>query len=126
EIMEAAGVAHGLRCVVHGRANEIHASIIVGADGPQSRVRQKIGAKTKTKKYSDSFMVGLIGPVSELKDRARQYQAPGKMLGIMPAGPGATYIFYCVGTRSFEDLKKEGLGRFKDEVTQAAPELAGA
>src|SRR5213076_2915188 len=71
-------------------------------------------------------MVGLIGPVSELKDRARQYQAPGKMLGIMPAGPGATYIFYCVGTRSFEDLKKEGLGRFKDEVTQAAPELAEA
>src|SRR5207237_10377974 len=71
-------------------------------------------------------MVALIGPVSELKDRARQYQAPGKMLGIMPAGPGATYIFYCVGTRSFEDLKREGLGRFKDEVTQDASELAEA
>jgi len=71
-------------------------------------------------------MVGLVGPVSELKDRARQYQAPGKMLGIMPAGQAATYIFYCVGNRSFEDLKREGLGRFKEEVTQAAPELSEA
>jgi len=123
EIIWKEGVAQGLRCDVEGGPSEIQASIIVGADGPQSRVREKIGATTKTKKYSDSFMVGLIGPVSELKDRARQYQAPGKMLGIMPAGPGAAYIFYCVGTRSFEDLKKEGLGRFKEEVIQAAPEL---
>src|SRR5256885_3305932 len=100
------GVAQGLRCDVEGGPSEIQASIIVGADGPQSRVRESIGATTKTKKYSDSFMVGLVGPVSELNDRARQYQAPGKMLGIMPAGPGATYIFYCVGTRSFDDLKR--------------------
>jgi 2-polyprenyl-6-methoxyphenol hydroxylase-like FAD-dependent oxidoreductase len=48
------------------------------------------------------------------------------MLGIMPAGQGATYIFYCVGNRSFEDLKRDGLGRFKEEVTQAAPELTEA
>src|SRR2546430_10327529 len=48
------------------------------------------------------------------------------MLEIMPAGPGATYIFYCVGNRSFEELKKEGLEHFKDEVTQAASELTHA
>jgi 2-polyprenyl-6-methoxyphenol hydroxylase-like FAD-dependent oxidoreductase len=120
------GIAQGVRCDVEGGPSEIKASIIVGADGPQSRVRESIGATTRIKKYSDSFMVGLVGPVSELKDRARQYQAPGKMLGIMPAGEGATYIFYCVGNRSFEELKKEGLGRFKEEVTQAAPELTEA
>ena len=126
EIIWDNGIAQGVRCEVEGGPSEIKASIVVGADGPQSRVRESIGAATKTKKYSDSFMVGLIGPVSELKDRARQYQAPGKMLGIMPAGPGATYIFYSVGNRSFEDLKKDGLGNFKAEVTQAAPELADA
>ncbi len=126
EILWNNGIAQGVRCDVEGGPSEIKASIIVGADGPQSRVRESIGAMTKIKKYSDSFMVGLIGPVSELKDRARQYQAPGKMLGIMPAGTEATYIFYCVGNRSFEDLKREGLGRFKEEVTQAAPELTEA
>jgi 2-polyprenyl-6-methoxyphenol hydroxylase-like FAD-dependent oxidoreductase len=126
EIIWNNGTARGVRCEVEGGPSEIKASIVVGADGPQSQVREKIGAKTETKKYSDSFMVGLIGPVAELQDRARQYQAPGKMLGIMPAGRAATYIFYCVGNRSFEDLKKEGLESFKAEVTQAAPELAQA
>ena len=126
EIIWNNGTAQGVRCEVEGGPSEIRASIIVGADGPQSRVRESIGAKTKTKKYPDSFMVGLIGPVAELKDRARQYQAPGKMLGIMPAGQAATYIFYSVGHRSFEELKIEGLASFKAEVTQAAPELAEA
>jgi 2-polyprenyl-6-methoxyphenol hydroxylase-like FAD-dependent oxidoreductase len=126
EIVWNNGTAQGVRCEVEGGPSEIKASIIVGADGPHSQVREAIGATTKIKKYSDSFMVGLVGPVTEMKDRARQYQAPGKMLGIMPTGPGATYIFYCVGNRSFEELKKDGLGSFKTEVTQAAPELAEA
>jgi 2-polyprenyl-6-methoxyphenol hydroxylase-like FAD-dependent oxidoreductase len=126
EIIWNNGIAQGLRCEVEGGLSEVKTSIIVGADGPHSQVRDSFGATTRIKKYSDSFMVGLIGPVSELKDRARQYQAPGKMLGIMPAGPEATYIFYSVGSRGFDELKKQGLGKFKDEVTQAAPELAEA
>jgi 2-polyprenyl-6-methoxyphenol hydroxylase-like FAD-dependent oxidoreductase len=126
EIVWKNGIAEGVRCDIEGGASQFKASIIVGADGPQSRVRESIGATTKTKKYSDSFMVGLIGPVPELKDRARQYQAPGKMLGIMPAGPEATYMFYCVGNRSLDDLKREGVHRFKEELTQAAPELTEA
>src|SRR5438046_9707987 len=77
EIVWKDGIAQGLRCNVEGGPSEIQASIIVGADGHQSQVRESIGAKTKTKTYSDSFMVGLIGPVSELKDRARKYQAAG-------------------------------------------------
>jgi 2-polyprenyl-6-methoxyphenol hydroxylase-like FAD-dependent oxidoreductase len=120
------GIAEGVRCDIQGDPSEIKASIIVGADGPQSRVREDMGAVAKVRKYSDSFMVGLVGPVSELKDRARQYQAPGRMLGIMPAGASGTYFFYCVGNRTFEDLNKGGLTQFKEEVMEAAPELKGA
>lgn len=126
EIIWENGVAQGVRCNVDGESTDFRASIVVGADGPQSRVRESIGATSKVRKYQDSFLVGLVGPVSELKDRARQYQAPGKMLGIMPAGPDAAYFFYCVGERSFEELKQEGVGQFKKEVTQAAPELESA
>jgi len=111
---------------IEGGASEIKASIIVGADGPQSHVRESIGATTKIQKYSDSFMVGLIGPVSELKERARTIPSTRKDARDNAAGQGATYIFYCVGNRSFEDLKRDGLGRFKEEVTQAAPELTEA
>jgi 2-polyprenyl-6-methoxyphenol hydroxylase-like FAD-dependent oxidoreductase len=82
--------------------------------------------EVKTKKYPDSFLVGLVGSVPGLEGRARQYQSPGKMLGIMPSGPDATYLFYCVGPRSFDSMKKEGLASFRAEVVQAAPEMADA
>jgi 2-polyprenyl-6-methoxyphenol hydroxylase-like FAD-dependent oxidoreductase len=126
EILWNNGTAQGIRANIDGRPANIGASIVVGADGPQSKVRASIGATTRTKKYSDSFLVGLIGPTRELKDRARQYQAPGKMLGIMPAGPDASYFFYCLGERSFDDLRKQGVEKFRGEVTEAAPELEEA
>jgi 2-polyprenyl-6-methoxyphenol hydroxylase-like FAD-dependent oxidoreductase len=126
EILWNNGTAQGIRANIDGRPANIGASIVVGADGPQSKVRASIGAITKTKKYSNSFLVGLIGPTRELKDRARQYQAPGKMLGIMPAGPDASYFFYCLGERTFNDLKKQGVEQFRGEVTEAAPELEEA
>ena len=109
-----------------GVNDEIRAPLVVGADGPQSRIRTSLGTQVKTKKYPDSFLVGLVGPVPGLEGRARQYQSPGKMLGIMPSGPEATYLFHCVGARSFDSVKKEGLASFRSEVVQAAPEMAEA
>lgn len=126
EILWNNGVAQGVRASVEGEPVDISASIVVGADGPQSKVRAAMGALAKTRKYDDSFVVGMVGAAEDLKDRARQYQAPGKMLGIMPAGPDASYFFYCVGDRQFDDLRKEGLEKFRGEVTEAAPELETA
>ncbi len=118
--------AEGVVIETDGISEEIKASVVVGADGPQSRIRTSLGAEVKTKKYPDSFLVGLAGRISGLEGRARQYQHPGKMLGIMPSGPEATYFFYCVGPRSFERVKQQGLGAFRSEVVQAAPEMADA
>jgi len=118
--------AEGVVFEEEGVRDEIRAPVVVGADGPQSRIRTSIGAEVKTKKYPDSFLVGLVGPVPGLEGRARQYQSPGKMLGIMPSGPEATYLFHCVGPRSFDSVKKEGLASFRAEVVQAAPEMADA
>jgi 2-polyprenyl-6-methoxyphenol hydroxylase-like FAD-dependent oxidoreductase len=126
EILWDNGKADGVRVSVEGDLTDIRSSVVVGADGPQSKVRAAIGAVTQTKKYSDSFLVGLVGPATDLKNRARQYQAPGKMLGIMPAGPDASYFFYCVGERQFDDLKKQGVEQFRGEVIEAAPELGEA
>jgi len=126
EITQSEGRANGVVYEADGVTDQIQASVVVGADGPQSRVRTSLGSEVKTKKYPDSFLVGLVGPVPGLEGRARQYQSPGKMLGIMPSGPEATYLFHCVGPRSFDSVKKEGLGSFRTEVVQAAPEMADA
>ncbi len=126
ELAQSEGRANGVVYEADGVTDQIQASVVVGADGPQSRVRTSLGSEVKTKKYPDSFLVGLVGPVPGLEGRARQYQSPGKMLGIMPSGPEATYLFHCVGPRSFDSVKKEGLGSFRTEVVQAAPEMADA
>ncbi len=126
ELTQSEGRANGVVYEADGVTDQIQASVVVGADGPQSRVRTSLGSEVKTKKYPDSFLVGLVGPVPGLEGRARQYQSPGKMLGIMPSGPEATYLFHCVGPRSFDSVKKEGLGSFRTEVVQAAPEMADA
>lgn len=126
EILWINGVAKGVRVNIEGEPADIQAQMVIGADGPQSKVRSAIGSIAKTKKYEDSFLVGLVGPAADLKDRARQYQAPGKMLGIMPVGPDASYFFYSVGQRTFDDLKRQGVEQFRGEVTEAAPELEQA
>jgi 2-polyprenyl-6-methoxyphenol hydroxylase-like FAD-dependent oxidoreductase len=126
ELTRTEGKVDGVVFESDGATDMIEASVVVGADGPQSRIRTSIGAEVKTKKYPDSFLVGLAGPIAGLEGRARQYQHPGKMLGIMPSGPEATYFFYCVGPRSFDQVKREGLAALRAEVVQAAPEMADA
>ncbi len=126
ELTLTEGKVDGVVFEQDGVTDQIQASVVVGADGPQSRIRASLGVEVKTKKYPDSFLVGLAGPISGLEGRARQYQHPGRMLGIMPSGPEATYFFYCVGPRSFEGVKKEGLASLRSEVVQAAPEMADA
>src|SRR5712692_3242786 len=126
ELLYNEGRVGGVVFEADGVNDEIQASVVVGADGPQSRIRTSLGVEVKTKKYPDSFLVGLVGPVPGLEGRARQYQHPGKMLGIMPSGPEATYLFHCAGPRTFDSVKKEGLASFRSEVVQAAPEMADA
>jgi len=126
EILLNGGRAEGVVYETEAIRDEIRAPLVVGADGPQSHIRTSLGVEVKTKKYPDSFLVGLVGRVPGLEGRARQYQHPGKMLGIMPSGPDATYLFHCVGPRSFDSVKKEGLASFRREVVQAAPEMADA
>jgi len=126
ELTMSGGKVDGVVFETDGMRDQIQAAVVVGADGPQSRIRNSIGVKVKTRKYPDSFLVGLAGAIPGLEGRARQYQHPGKMLGIMPSGPEATYFFYCVGPRSFDSVKKEGLTSFRAEVVQAAPEMADA
>ena len=106
--------------------DQVNASVVVGADGSQSRVRDAMGVKAETKKYPDSFIAGLAGSVREFEGRARQYQDPGIMLGVMPAGRDTTYFFYSVGARSFDEIKKEGIDRVKEELVRLAPEASAA
>ncbi len=132
-LVRSNGLVKGVSFQTDLGQDQVMASVVVGADGAQSRVREAMGAKVEVKKYSDSFITGLVGPVASLpgfrwdvKARARQYQNPGIMLGLMPAGTGATYFFYSVGSRSFDEIKKAGVQKLKQELYRLAPETKTA
>jgi len=120
------GQLTGLKFETNGALQETNTAVVVGADGANSRVRTLIGSKAEARKYPDSFIVGLVGPVSGFQGRARQYQNPGKMLGVMPASPTVTYLFHCVGKSSFDQVKAAGMEKLKAEVNRVAPETVEA
>ncbi len=123
-VRDDSGRVTGILAETQNGQTTIPAKIVVGADGMQSHVRDQVGSKMTVHKYEDSFIVGLVGPVQGLNGRARQYQAPEHMLGVMPLGEGlATFVHHCVGKRSFDEVKQTGLGQFRKEVTTPAPEL---
>jgi 2-polyprenyl-6-methoxyphenol hydroxylase-like FAD-dependent oxidoreductase len=120
------GIATGVHYAVDHETVLLKSSVVVGADGPMSRVRKIIGSKTVTRKYIDSFLIGLIDSIESLMGRGQQYQGPGEMLGLMPEGNLATYMFYSVGERSFEQVKSQGLESLKKEIATVAPETESA
>lgn len=133
DLVQSNGQVQGLSFETDQGKDQIAASVVVGADGSRSPVRTAMGSRVDTKKYPDSFITGLTGtisdrtdPVRSLRGRARQYQDPGLMLGLMPVGQNSTYFFYSVGARSFDDIKKGGVEEMRRELGQIAPEAAEA
>jgi len=125
-VRDSSGKPSGVVIENNNAESRISARLVVGADGGQSRVRAAMGSKVRVHKYEDSFIVGLVGPVSGLEGHARQYQAPHHMLGVMPLAEEATFVHHCVGPRSFDELKNSGLASFRAEITSTAPELEQA
>jgi 2-polyprenyl-6-methoxyphenol hydroxylase-like FAD-dependent oxidoreductase len=122
-VVDGTGKTAGV--VLNGTNNgeRISTRLVVGADGAQSQVRSKIKCQTRVHKYADSFIVGLVGPADGLNGRARQYQAPEHMLGVLPMADIATFVHHCVGPTSFDKYKETGLDNFRREVISTAPEL---
>jgi 2-polyprenyl-6-methoxyphenol hydroxylase-like FAD-dependent oxidoreductase len=112
-----------LRAQCNASFLEFSASIIVGADGENSRVRNGLRLPTKIRECPDHFLFMLAGQSDVLEEKARQYFGLGKMVGFFPL-PEGTYIFYYLPAGRINDLRAEGLNRFKTELTNIMPEIS--
>src|SRR2546430_17208141 len=83
---------------------EYSASILVGADGENSRVRNGLHLPTQIRECPDHFLFMLAGPLDVLQGKARQYFARGKMIEFFPV-PGRTYVFYYLPAGSIDGLR---------------------
>ena len=98
-------------------------SIIVGADGEKSRVRQALEIPARVKEYSDYFLFLLAGPIASLQLEARQYVTRGKMAGFFPTRD-STYIFYYLPNRTVADLKSQGIESFTKQLADIEPDVS--
>src|SRR5207247_6484432 len=112
-----------LRAQCNASSLEFSASIILGADVENSRVRNGLRLATKIRECPDHFLFMLAGPLDVLQEKARQYFGLGKMVGFFPV-PEGTYIFYYLPTGRINDLRARGLDRFKTDLTNIMPEIS--
>src|SRR5207247_7240664 len=112
-----------LRAQCNASSLEFSASIIVGADGENSRVRNGLRLPTKIRECPDHFLFMLAGQLDVLQEKARQYFGLGKMVGFFPV-PEGTYIFYYLPAGRINDLRTKGLDRFKTELTNIMQETS--
>jgi 2-polyprenyl-6-methoxyphenol hydroxylase-like FAD-dependent oxidoreductase len=120
--LRESGQVSGVRATIDGRQLNLTAKVVVGADGGRSVVRQAAGIQANSEQYTSSYLVTVADAVDDSQGEAKHYLARGRVLGSFPL-PHGKYLFYYLPTGTFENLKTNGLERFKMDLTTLAPEL---
>ena len=109
---------------VEGRRNSepfrIEARVVVGADGPFSRVREEFGIAYSLHRYRDSYLIAMLDAPGSF-DEAQYYVGRKTILGLFPASGNKAYAFYMVGSDSLPALKHQGVEPLQRAWNTIAP-----
>lgn len=114
----------GVEALIKGESVRISAKVVVGADGPFSKVREAVGIPTALYRYPESYVVAILDCPETLKE-AQYFLGRKEILGLFPAAGGKVYVVYMVASKSMDAVKKTGLSVLRDRWTAIYPELAG-
>jgi len=112
----------GLVADCHGTELRVSAKLVVGADGPLSRVREALGIPTRVHLYREAYLIAILDDPDEM-DEARYFVGRGTILGLFPAASRKVYLFYMIPAGSMDRIKAEGLETLRDRWTAIAPGL---
>lgn len=121
-LLEKGGSIAGVRGVMDGRPVEIRARLVVGADGPSSKVRALSGLSYRVKTYEDTFVVAVLQGVLLGEFRSRIVIGKGVALGVI-SFRGFTAFSWYVSERDFDRYRKAGLDFLKKRLVELEPEL---
>jgi 2-polyprenyl-6-methoxyphenol hydroxylase-like FAD-dependent oxidoreductase len=122
ELIENAGRVVGVRATTPNGPMEVRADLIVGTDGRRSTVREKAGLETMV----------LGAPMDVLWMRiSRRAGDPGQSMGRIDAGRIIVLLergdywqcAFLIPKGSFDEIRRNGLASFRDEVARLAPYL---
>ncbi len=97
-------------------AIEIEASLVVGADGAGSRVRQALGVKAAVHRYQHGYLLALLPRPTGMNGEARYYVGRGELLGMFPAPENRVIALYMVKGSDINTIKAQRLEAFKERL----------
>ena len=115
----------GVETEIQGRSIHVSAKLVVGADGPASKVRETLGIPTKLYRYPESYLVAILDCPERLKE-AQYFLGKKEILGVFPAAEEKIYLVYLIDAESREAIHAAGVERLRNRWSAIYPELSAA
>jgi 2-polyprenyl-6-methoxyphenol hydroxylase-like FAD-dependent oxidoreductase len=113
----------GVEAAHAGRSMTIRASVVIGADGPLSKVRDALGIPTQLHRYREGYLIAILDGRHDDVAESRYYVGRRAILGLFPAAEGKQYLFYMIPADSMSQVKAAGLDTLRHAWRAIAPDL---
>jgi monooxygenase len=127
-LIQSAGMVRGVvaRATDQEQAIEIEASLVVGADGAGSRVRQALGVTAAIHRYPHGYLLALLPRPAGMDGEARYYVGRGELLGMFPSPEDRVIALYLVKSSDINPIKAQGLEAFKERIIAIDSAMRGS
>ena len=112
----------GIEARIKGEDVRISTRLVVGADGPFSKVREALRIPTRLHRYPESYVVAILDCPEKLEE-AQYFLGRKEILGVFPAAGHTVYLVYMVDAKSMDLVKEAGLPVLTEKWTRICPEL---
>ena len=113
----------GIQADVQGNPVRISAKLVVGADGPTSKVREALEIPCRLYRYPESYLVAILDCPEKLEE-AQYFLGKREILGLFPAARGKIYLVYLIGMESQDAIRSAGVAPLRKRWSTIYPELA--
>ena len=112
----------GIEVEIDGKVMKIEAKLVVGADGPFSKVREALAIPAKLHRYKESYLIAMLDCPDHMTE-SQYFVGKGTILGIFPASGNKAYAFYMVPSDGLAKVKAEGLEALREKWKKIYPAL---
>ena len=113
----------GVEANVQGKPIRISAKLVVGADGPASKVRSALDIPTKVHRYPESYLVAILDCPEKLEE-AQYFLGKKEILGLFPAAKGKIYLVYLIDAMAKDAIHAAGVEPLQKRWSAIYPELS--
>ncbi len=106
-----------------GEMFEIEAKLVVGADGPFSKVREALGLHADLHRYKEGYLVAMLDTPTQLQE-GQYYVGKKTILGLFPGANRKIYALYMIAADALPQIQAEGVEVMRGKWKTIAPEFS--